>query len=461
MTKETKVETPSGGVIQGIKFNPPIPPSGAKGHSLIKYLAGTEWAILPEKLTQIEDVVTQFINGTNVALAGEPQAMSRRGNVAVIPISGTIAKKAYGLDALSGVRTATDIRNDIQEAIDNSSVSGIVLSIDSPGGTVDGTKELADYIAKATKIKPIVSYADGTMASAAYWIGSSASQVVAFDTAKVGSVGVVVSHQDISKAEEAAGIKTTYIYQGKYKVAGNSSTALDPQSIEYIQSHVDTYYSMFVDVVANNRGIDREKVISDIASGAVFIGKAALELNLVDSIGSLDDAINLALTLGEEKMTDEKMHAQLDTLTVNMAKMADQLETAQAANTKLQADLDAKQLAEEARNKADAAKLHLASVTEQCEGCGLSEETVASFATLDNTSFAIVLAEVKGRQTKLDEALAQFTTQTDGATTIAPVVTGITSIDAAVEMIEKRDRCDVGAATKTAQVEYPKLFKSN
>ena len=337
-------------------FNPVIPAAGTKGHSLIKYLAAAEWAILPEKLEQIESVVAQFVLGSNLTLAGEPQIPSQRGSVAVIPIEGTIAKRAYGLDALSGVRTTLDIKNDIQNALDNSAVSGIVLRIDSPGGTVDGTKELADYIKLAKQEKPVIAYADGTMASAAYWVGSSASRVVAFDTSKVGSVGVVVSHQDRSKADEASGVKTTYIYQGKYKVSGNSTEPLTAESKEYIQSHVDTYYSIFVDAVAENRGIEREKVISDIALGAVFIGKAALDLNLVDSIGNLDDAINLALTLGEEKMAEKAVQEQLDEMATKMAAMTDQLQTSLDTNTQLQEQLDASAQVTKDRDAKDAAK---------------------------------------------------------------------------------------------------------
>ena len=428
-----------------------------KGHSLVKYLSSAEWAILPEKLEQLEEVVSQYIAGTNVKLQSKSRPMQQVNQISVIPIDGTIAKKAYGLDTLSGLRTTLDIKSDIQKAIADSGVSGIVLRIDSPGGTVDGTKELADYIKTASAEKPIVAYADGTMASAAYWIGSAANKVVAFDTSKVGSVGVVVSHQDRSKAEEEAGIKTTYIYQGKYKVSGNQSEPLSPESKEYIQKHVDTYYSLFVDAVAENRSIARDVVIKDIALGATFIGKEALELNLVDSIGSLDDAINLALTLGEEKMEDKAMKAQLDELTAKMATMSTALETAQENNTKLQEALEEEKALNKAKDEAEAARLHLEEVTAKCEGLGLTKEAIADFAKLDDASLNIVLAELSTRQEKLDKALAGLQTETDGATSDAPETISHT-IDSATEMIMKRDNCDADEASDKAQVEFPDLF---
>ena len=441
-----------------------LSPTNIRGHSLVKFLASAEWAIMPEKLEQIEAVVSQFLSGDNINFeaASKPSSYSQ-GQVAIIPLEGTIVKKAYGLDAMSGVRTTLDIQKDIQNALADSAVSGIVLRVDSPGGTVDGTKELADFISQAKEQKPIVAYADGTMASAAYWIGSAATKVVAFDTAKVGSVGVVVSHVDISEAQKQAGIKTSYIYQGKYKIAGNSTTPLDTDSTAHIQSHVDTYYSMFVDAVAAQRGIDRDEVIKKIALGSVFIGKAALELNLVDSIGNINDAANLALTLGEEKMdkknADATMQSQLDELTTKMTTMGAQLAEAAASNEALREELDAAKAAVELRDKQDAEKAHLASVTEQCAGLGLSDETIGNFAKLDETAFGVVLTELKSRQEKIDSALGEFTTQTDGATSDDNTPDAALSIDDAIEQIMIRDKCDIDEASTKAMSEYPDLFK--
>jgi len=436
-----------------------------KGHSLVKYLTSAEWAILPDKLEQIESVVSQFISGTNLDISSDASNdVVTRGEVAIIPIEGTIVKKAYGLDAMSGVRTTLDVQKDIQDALENSAISAIVLRIDSPGGTVDGTKELADFISLAKQDKPIVAYADGTMASAAYWIGSAASKVVAFDTAKVGSIGVVVSHVDISEAEKKAGIKTSYIYQGQYKVVGNQTTPLDSDSKAHIQSHVDTYYSMFVDAVASQRGINREEVISNVALGAVFIGKTALDLNLVDSIGNLNDAINLALNLGEEKMTEknktDEMQSQLAKLTDQMATMETQLKEAQATNETLQEELADKQQAIELSQKAEAERVHLEKVTEQCKGLGLTDETISNFAKLDEDALGVVLGEIKSRQDKIDTALAEFTTPTEGATSETDdSAEDVKSIDDAVELIMTRDKCDIDEASTKAQSEYSDLFK--
>jgi signal peptide peptidase SppA len=439
-----------------------------RGHSLIKFFTQAEWAILPDKLEQLEEVLNQFIAGDNVLVNDDvsQDPFVSRGGVAVIPVTGTITKRAYGLSAMSGVRTTLDIQNDIQSALDNSAVSGIVLSIDSPGGTVDGTKELADFIAKAKDVKPIVSYVDGLMASAAYWIGCQATSIVCYDTAKVGSVGVVVKHQEASKVEEKLGVVTTFIYQGKYKVAGNQHEALSAEDKAYIQGHVDTYYSMFVDSVAEGRGIDRDTVIKDIALGSVFIGKDALAINLVDSIGNMNDAISLARKLGEEKMNLEEAQVQLTeqgeqiiVLGGQVAEVTTQLTEATSTIATLTEQLAAKDADIATRIATDEAAQRLVDVTAMFEGCGVDDSFIAGMVALTDEAIAPIASQLKEKQTKITATLGEFTETTEGAHSEQGDLTTPVSIDAAIAMIEERDSCDVDEATDKAQEEFPQLFK--
>ncbi len=437
-----------------------------RGHSLIKFFTQAEWAILPDKLEQLGDVLNQFIAGENVAMDGEEQiATTTPTGVAVIPIVGTITKRAYGLGAMSGVRTTLDVQNDIQSALDNPAVSGIVLSIDSPGGTVDGTKELADFVQHARTIKPVVSYVDGLMASAAYWIGCQADSIVCYDTAKAGSIGVVVMHQEAEKLEANLGVKTTFIYQGKYKVVGNQHEALTTEGKAYIQAHVDNYYSMFVDAVAQGRNIKQDVVIKDIALGSVFMAQDALELNLVDSIGNLNDAISLARKLGEEKMNSEEIQAKLDAaneqitaLGTQVATATAELATATATITTLTAQVATQDADITSRNEADAAAKRLVGVTAMFDGCGVDAAFISGMVTLSDEAITPIASQLKERQEKIEGALAEHIEPTDGAHGDQGDLTTPPSLDAAVSMIEKRDSCDVDEATEKAQVEFPKLF---
>jgi len=256
------------------------------------------WAIEPAKLLEIQAIYATHLRGEKIdvaavekklgrPLANEPKGYQVIDGVAVLPIEGVIAKRMNMFSQISGgVSTEMAVR-DLAAAQQDSAVHSIILAIDSPGGTVDGTQTLATAVKQSTK--PIVSLASGTMASAAYWIGSAANAVYITDsTTNVGSIGVVTSHTDISKAQAAQGIKTTEISAGKYKRIASNYEPLSKEGRQSIQDHVDYLYSLFVDAVASQRGVDADKVLADMADGRIFIGQQAIDAGLVDGVSTLD-----------------------------------------------------------------------------------------------------------------------------------------------------------------------------
>jgi signal peptide peptidase SppA len=424
----------------------------AKGHSLIKFFTSTPWAILPEKLEQLEAVLGQFISGKNVKLSESTTEQFTQGKIAVIPIEGTLVKKAYGLQAMSGVRTTLDIKADIKAALANPEISGIVLTISSPGGTVEGTKELADYIKSVDAIKPVIAYADGTMASAAYWIGSAARHIVVFETSCVGSVGVISKHRDHSKALENEGVKDTYIYAGKYKAAGNPSEPLSSDAKEYLQSITDTFYGLFVDAVSENRSIDRDVVLKDIALGSIFIGQQAIDLKLADSMGTLEDAISLASKLGDEKMADDKLKVQVDEMQATMKTLSEKLVLAEQRNEKLQAEI-----AERDTKAAQDAKR--VALEEQFAGCDVDGDFINSLMGMDENAVALIHKQISARQETIDKMLAEFQVETPDAS-VEGQDTHVNTIDSAIDMIEARDKCSTEEAEEKAMAEFPELFRA-
>jgi signal peptide peptidase SppA len=430
-----------------------------KDRAITKFLDSTPWAMEPARLETLKQVVADHISGKNVAIAKESEgedsdSFQVTSGIAVIPIVGTIKKRAYGLEAMSGARTTIDIQNDIQTALDNSDISGIVLDIDSPGGTVDGTKELADFIKSADK--PVVAYANGLMASAAMWIGSAADYIVGFDTANIGSIGVIVQHQDWSRAEEEAGLKTTYIYAGKYKAFGNSSEPLTDESKEYIQSKVDKLYTMFVNDIANNRNLDVQYVLDKLATAETFLAEEARELKLIDSVGNINDAIAYASKLGnykkEKQMADENyaqeleaMKAQLEEANSKISALVESAESAKAEKEELEAKIAAEKHEEKVKEMFSAAKVDDAFVSAMCE----VDESVAS-------KVAEILV---AKQEQIDSALAEYTTPTEGASTEHVDEPEITSVDDATKFIMSRDKCDIDEATDKVVAEFPELFK--
>lgn len=257
------------------------------------------WAIQPAKLLEIQDIYLAHARGDKADLAGVEQRLGRPlanepkryevvDGVAVLPVEGIIAKRMNLMTQISGGTSTEIAAAALQQAIADPSVHSVVLSVDSPGGTVDGTEALANAVRAARDVKPVVTLASGTMASAAYWIGSAASQVyIADSTTQVGNIGVVSKHVDVSGAEAARGVKTTEIVAGKFKRVASQYGALTEEGRQSIQAQVDYLYGLFVSAVASNRGVSVDKVVADMADGRDFIGEQAVTAGLVDGITTL------------------------------------------------------------------------------------------------------------------------------------------------------------------------------
>jgi signal peptide peptidase SppA len=180
----------------------------------------------------------------------------------------------------------------LRQLLADDSVSQILIDIDSPGGSVDGTQALAAQIRAGAQQKPIVTLASGTIASAAYWLGSAGSAVyIADGTTISGSIGVVASHTDYSKARAERGITVTEITAGKYKRIASDNAPLTKEGKQYLQDQVDYYYSLFVNAVAEHRGRTAEQVLADMADGRVWIGQQGIDAGLIDAVQTMPQLV--------------------------------------------------------------------------------------------------------------------------------------------------------------------------
>jgi capsid assembly protease len=262
------------------------------------------WALDPRKLDEINYFVLQRIAGETIDV--DVFDTGRSGNraddtyqvkdgVAIIPMYGVLSKKINVIQQMSGGTSTQLIKRDIAKALEDEEVNSILLDVDSPGGTVDGVKELADYIFEVREKadKPIVAYSSNMMASAAYWISSAADQIVVSDTSEIGSIGVAMVHYDLSKRDEMQGVARTNITAGKYKRIAADNQPLSDDGKAYLQDAVDTYYQIFLESVARNRevSIDETKKMAD---GRIFIGSKAVEIGLADKVGTMESAMILA-----------------------------------------------------------------------------------------------------------------------------------------------------------------------
>ena len=207
-------------------------------------------------------------------------------NVQVIPIVGVIANRTQSL----GVG-ALQLGYDIDQAAASSRVDAIVLDIDSPGGTVTGVPELAEKIFAARQKKPVVAVANGLMASAAYWVGAAADEIVASPSSEIGSIGVFALHEDWSKALEDEGVVVTEISAGKYKTEGAPWKPLDEEAAEFFHERVAEAYDWFVKDVARFRGDSVANVRNGYGEGRVLGAKQAKAVGLIDRIDTLEGTV--------------------------------------------------------------------------------------------------------------------------------------------------------------------------
>jgi signal peptide peptidase SppA len=204
-------------------------------------------------------------------------------NLAVIEVNNVLSKAA----SFRGT-SSIQIRQNIRQAAADPTVSGIMLAIDSPGGTVAGTADLVSDVKLARRAKPVYAQIQDLGASAAYWVASQADQVFANDkTALVGSIGTLMTVYDMSLAAEKEGIKPFVFATGPLKGAGTPGAPLTDGQQAYFQQLVDDSQASFDAAVRTGRGMSAAD-LAKVRTGGVFTASQALELKLIDGIRSID-----------------------------------------------------------------------------------------------------------------------------------------------------------------------------
>nr|WP_233711860.1 signal peptide peptidase SppA [Helicobacter salomonis] len=178
----------------------------------------------------------------------------------------------------------------IQDILKMPSIKGVLLVIDSPGGSISASVELSDLIAELNKEIPVVAYVRGVMASGSYYAGMMAHRVYANRGALVGSIGVIFEGMDVSALMDKLGIKTQGIAKGQYKEVGTFTRAWTDKEKQYLNNLLEAQYQMFVNDVAKARKLDL-KDASTFAEGKIFSARQALDLKLIDEIGTYDQAV--------------------------------------------------------------------------------------------------------------------------------------------------------------------------
>lgn len=264
------------------------------------------WAIEPQWFSQAVSAVKAGVFQPQAQPEPDPEAVTvtekredgstrtlyqRENGVAIIRLNGQMTKGESSFGGASSIA----VRRAIRSAVDDSQVKSILMQIDSPGGTVAGTNELAADVKWANGVKPVTAFVEDLGASAAYWVASQAGRIVANATAMIGSIGTMVVVEDTSGAYDKAGIKVHVISTGPHKGAFTDGTEITGEQLAEMQQMVNDLNEHFLAGVMQGRGMTREQTEA-VADGRVFIAERAKSLGLIDEVSTYDAVIDGLIT---------------------------------------------------------------------------------------------------------------------------------------------------------------------
>ncbi|WP_420319661.1 terminase gpA endonuclease subunit [Escherichia coli] len=238
--------------------------------------------------------------------------------IAVLPVSGTLVSRTRALQPYSGMTGYNGIIARLQQAASDPMVDGILLDMDTPGGMVAGAFDCADIIARVRDIKPVWALANDMNCSAGQLLASAASRRLVTQTARTGSIGVMMAHSNYGAALEKQGVEITLIYSGSHKVDGNPYSHLPDDVRETLQSRMDATRRMFAQKVSAYTGLSVQAVLDTEA--AVYSGQEAIDAGLADELVNSTDAITVmrdALDARKSRLSGGRMTKETQSTTVS------------------------------------------------------------------------------------------------------------------------------------------------
>lgn len=231
------------------------------------------------------------LNDPGNPAAGKKPYRTTPDGVAVIPVLGSLVNRGGWIGAFSGMTSYEGLKFQIGAAARDTSVSSILLDMDSPGGEAVGAFEAADIVRAAAQIKEVVAVVNGMAASAAYAIASAATRIVTTSSGISGSIGVVMLHADYSNKLHQAGIVPTMIFAGARKVDGNPYEKLTSEVKGELKAEIDRFYDLFVSSVAVGRSGMTDLSIR-ATEARTYIGADAVAVGLADAVGNFEGVLS-------------------------------------------------------------------------------------------------------------------------------------------------------------------------
>jgi capsid assembly protease len=245
--------------------------------------------VQPPSVRNAADEMPESIVEADLQAVTKPGPKS--GRVVRVPMVGSISRRESMWTEFFGGVTVEGMLKVLRGVAADDTIGTVLLDMDSPGGSVSGISELAAEVRSLRDKKHVVALANNMMASAAYWIGSQADELIATPDALVGSVGVFVMHEDYSAMNERVGLKVNYITAGKYKAEANPDQPLSDEARSHLQSIVDSAYDLFVSDVAKGRGVTASDVRKNYGEGRVLSAKEAKAAGMIDRVASVEETL--------------------------------------------------------------------------------------------------------------------------------------------------------------------------
>lgn len=214
--------------------------------------------------------------------------------------------------------SSADIVRQFKKFRDNKSIKAIVFRVESPGGGVAASQEIYEEVKKTRETKPVVVSMGSVAASGGYYVSLGATRIVANPGTVTGSIGVIFQFIHVNELLKKIGIDATTFKSGKFKDAGSPFRKPTDEEKVYFGELIGDVYDQFVRAVMTERKMSRSKVVK-YADGRVFTGRMAVEYGFIDTLGTLEDAVNIAAELGNVRgkprvVKERKLRSFLDRL---------------------------------------------------------------------------------------------------------------------------------------------------
>ena len=218
---------------------------------------------------------------------------------------------------LGPIMSADAVLKEIEEAQKDTKIKGVLLNVNSPGGAVPPSIEIAYAIKELKKHKPVVAYASGIMASGSYYASIYANTIIANPGSIVGSIGVIMESANVEELMKTVGVKTQIVKQGTFKEAGTPTREWTAEERAELETLTKDTYDLFVGDVAEARGLDVSKSKA-YADAHIFSANRAKDAGLVDRVGVKFEAKKELQTLAKVKKPSWKEKDKLESFLDNL-----------------------------------------------------------------------------------------------------------------------------------------------